>query len=1124
LLRLFSSILEWFYDVLGFFVGKTSTADTNITTEDKQTSATIEVVSKLPKKDPTSLKEEAPKWGRFFKTFALDRWQWVRYNFWIIAVILILTAIAYFSEDDPSGAPWWIDFWQNTKIWFAEIWEARPVTITLIGLLLFLFLFGIDWLRQLDNWLMRFWQWATAHRQISTTIGVLLIILFFYILANANTWAFTSVEVWSEDKSGLNGDEIAIQFRGNLNAIGTTSFETLTVSAPNPPAIVTNAKSNLSPLALGDCQQILIGPKSFVASGGRSPVSLPRLSRAEADTGTAGQISLGTTLGNFNLPLQGLFRLIFSYTSPNYRELSAQIVPASRSDTNSVRIIVTAIDGNRWTVEGSRENLPQLVNFLTYRIALDWKAQRTEQAADQVDSADLALTLGNQAFTARDFPAAQAYYQLAEWFRADNAIIEVMLGLTQLQLSRVTTDPAETQLLLDKASRAFNQAAALDPSNTDIYPYLACLYQLVNDENTAELHLEAFNITLAPDNPDAKQERITELDKKPPLGPGRRLSTFATTETFDLYYISDDSALFARDLPYDNPELAFQPIVAGEAPRQIFAAADGAYYVTADGLVNFFRSGSSTDPAAIIPVIDTTNLQLAVSPSGELTLGTFPLDEETDLTISQLGGIRQIFAENDLLFLLDRFGRIIRLRVSSSGTGGLASIPEAINNADARQIYLDTNALYLLKEDGTIWRISEPRTGSLQTSRQLVSDTDNREITAANGIVYMLRTNGNIWRYRDGEGTEEDLLKRIDSGVETSRIYMDNGQGLFVLKTDGITWLIGNPQDPGPNDIGRLNLPPANRVALNTAGPNLISLERTEAAAPEVKLYQDFSGTSNTMANQVAQIPVDDILLPTSTPIPTPTPVPSPTAPPSPTATPSPLPPEAPIPTLEIRPTATLVVEKPITQTRSIDGAVEVLIKNSQDEINWFWIDQTEVTNEQYLICVEENEACSPNQKDYAALFYQQGHPVVGVNWQQAQTYCEWAGGSLPTVSQWRTTTSPDGRSYPWGDSGVSCQLAVINDSCDNDPLGTRIVGSKPEGASPAGVLDLVGNVWEWTATLGNKNDARVTLGGSWSNPDGTAEGGFSAFNPANTVSQVEARQVENLGFRCVRPYQPPTQ
>jgi formylglycine-generating enzyme required for sulfatase activity len=166
---------------------------------------------------------------------------------------------------------------------------------------------------------------------------------------------------------------------------------------------------------------------------------------------------------------------------------------------------------------------------------------------------------------------------------------------------------------------------------------------------------------------------------------------------------------------------------------------------------------------------------------------------------------------------------------------------------------------------------------------------------------------------------------------------------------------------------------------------------------------------------------------------------------------------------------------------------------------------------------------CSENSRGYADLFYTPDRPAIGVDWSQAQTYCEWIGGSLPTVSQWRTAASPDGRIYPWGDGGPSCQVAVINDNCDPEEAGTRPVGSKPAGSSLFGVLDMVGNVWEWTNSIGDKNDARVTLGGSWSNPDGTPQGGFEAFKPANALSRGNTLQANNLGFRCVRPYQAET-
>ncbi|MBN1994835.1 MAG: SUMF1/EgtB/PvdO family nonheme iron enzyme [Anaerolineae bacterium] len=1071
----------------------------------------VQVVRRLAKKAQTSLQEEVPRWGRFTTSLLQDRWHWASTHLWTIAGAVVLIGLIFVSER--AAIPWWLNVIEKVKIWWVQVWQAYPVSITLAGIALLLFLFGLDWLRQLDNWLLRLWQWANAHRQISTTLAVILLLLIFYILSNTNTWAFTSVEVWSEDALAVTGQEIVVQFRGNLSAIGTSSFEALTLSTPNLPAAVTNAKGTLNRLSLADCGQVMLGPKSFAPLGGRSPVALPRLDRAKADIGTAGQISLGTTLGTFDLPLTGLLRFIFGFAIPDYRELSAQIVPASRiSEAGGVRIIVTDLEGNRWMVEGAPENLPQLINFLAYRIALDWQADRTGQASD-VDSANLALTLGNQAYAAGNYTVALAYYRLAEWFRPDVATVEVMLGLTQLQLSQTTASAETASMLRDKAVRAFNQAAVLEQNNTDLYPYLACLYQELGDGQQAAEKLEAFNDTLRPDSPDAKQQRITELSKKQLRGPGRLLSTFyrPAEAGFDLYYISENAAWSVPALPkvpsVDTLNELKKPMIAGEAPRQVFAVAGGAYYLTTDGLVSFYQPNRPT-----LAVMDAESLQLKRLPSGEFLLGASP--DEADLNT---GGISQIFADGELLFLVDRFGRILRLRVVQTGTGGLEVKVEAMAEVEARQIFLDTNALYVLKEDGTIWRISDPRAGDLQTARQLVSDTDNQEITAANGVVYMRRDNGNIWRYLDGEGSEGDLLKRIDPGINTNHIFIAD-PGLFVLKNDGSIWLIRNPQNPGKNDFEQLNLPMTNRMAMNVTGPNLIALEREETKGPEPKFYL-IPESSTSAASQVVQAPLppSPTSIPTSTPTPSPPP-PTPTTPPTPTATsrPTATPTPTAMPTLEIEAEIAAVV----TQTRTIDNAAEILVATAANQANWFWIDRTEVTNRQYQACVEA-EVCTINADGYAALFYLPDHPVVGVNWSQAQAYCEWVAGSLPTVSQWRAAASPNGRIYPWGDTGPSCQVAVINDACDTAEPGTRPVGSKPNGAGSLGVLDLIGNVWEWTATLGNKNDARILLGGSWSNPDGTAQGGLEAFNPANTLSQGETHRENNVGFRCVRPYTP---
>ncbi|HSR30624.1 MAG TPA: formylglycine-generating enzyme family protein [Anaerolineae bacterium] len=125
-----------------------------------------------------------------------------------------------------------------------------------------------------------------------------------------------------------------------------------------------------------------------------------------------------------------------------------------------------------------------------------------------------------------------------------------------------------------------------------------------------------------------------------------------------------------------------------------------------------------------------------------------------------------------------------------------------------------------------------------------------------------------------------------------------------------------------------------------------------------------------------------------------------------------------------------------------------------------FWIDRTEVTNAQYLKCVEagacEQSATIPEQRrDEPDL------PVVWVNWYGAQDYAAWAGGRLPTEAEWeKAARGTDGRIHPWGNSPPDCHKANYK-GCARKSLP---VGSLPDGASPYGTLDMAGNVEEWVA------------------------------------------------------------
>jgi formylglycine-generating enzyme required for sulfatase activity len=288
------------------------------------------------------------------------------------------------------------------------------------------------------------------------------------------------------------------------------------------------------------------------------------------------------------------------------------------------------------------------------------------------------------------------------------------------------------------------------------------------------------------------------------------------------------------------------------------------------------------------------------------------------------------------------------------------------------------------------------------------------------------------------------------------------------------------------------------------------------------------------------------------TPPPTHTPTPPPAHTPMPTATPT-APPlttsvasQPPTPPIPIEPMASE------TWTNTKDSAVYIWIppgaftmgagdedKLADDEekpphtveVDGFWIMQTEVTNAQYKKCVEAKEQGDPtgcdqpkndrwNEATYAE------HPVTDVDWKQANTYAIWVGGRLPTEAEWeKACRGPDGHTYPWGDKLPTREL--LNFANDE---GTTSVGSYPDDASPYGVLDVAGNVWEWTADwyddtyyanspLSNpkgpeRGEYRTVRGGAWTND---AKGVRCAYRNEATPDYKAAKG----GFRVVRASPP---
>ena len=193
-----------------------------------------------------------------------------------------------------------------------------------------------------------------------------------------------------------------------------------------------------------------------------------------------------------------------------------------------------------------------------------------------------------------------------------------------------------------------------------------------------------------------------------------------------------------------------------------------------------------------------------------------------------------------------------------------------------------------------------------------------------------------------------------------------------------------------------------------------------------------------------------------------------------------------------------------------------------------FAIQQTEVTNRQYRICRQAGGCQSdPIIRKYYADPAYQDHPVVYVNAFQASEFCRWLAGDLPTSEQWeRAARGLDGRPWPWlaGDLSADRANSYFPDSPPDGALKAR---DFPSGATPEGVLNLVGNVWEWTRTqLVPHDDGADYSSLVWDGVDREAalvmRGGSWGFEMTRITEVQIASSEENfsefLGFRCILP------
>jgi formylglycine-generating enzyme required for sulfatase activity len=201
--------------------------------------------------------------------------------------------------------------------------------------------------------------------------------------------------------------------------------------------------------------------------------------------------------------------------------------------------------------------------------------------------------------------------------------------------------------------------------------------------------------------------------------------------------------------------------------------------------------------------------------------------------------------------------------------------------------------------------------------------------------------------------------------------------------------------------------------------------------------------------------------------------------------------------------------------------------------VETFYIDRYPVTNQEYKQFIDETGYPVPHYNvdwcdsrgynwDPETRTFPEGkarHPVVLVTWEDALAYARWASKRLPSEVEWECAArGPDGRVWPWNDKA---DVGRSNTREAGAGGTTRVDLYTPQGDSPYGVGDMIGNVWEWTSSLfrpypydacDGREDLsapgwRVLRGGSWFNDLYTArcyarlDGDFIFYN--------------NVGFRC---------
>ncbi len=204
------------------------------------------------------------------------------------------------------------------------------------------------------------------------------------------------------------------------------------------------------------------------------------------------------------------------------------------------------------------------------------------------------------------------------------------------------------------------------------------------------------------------------------------------------------------------------------------------------------------------------------------------------------------------------------------------------------------------------------------------------------------------------------------------------------------------------------------------------------------------------------------------------------------------------------------------------EGGHENQLPVHATSVEAFWMDETEVTNAMYVGCVEAGVCRLPLDTDYIWDASLEDYPVNYINWEDAQSYCEWVGRQLPSEAMWERAARGGlvGENFPWGDKDPVCTTDKSNGAQFVD-CGRQPAPVKTFQDNGYGLYDMAGNLWEWVVDIYKPYPGgspgvdseygegyRVVRGGSFYD-------GLDDIGNAVRMGLNPHDRVDYVGFRC---------